>query len=263
MTNWRAALRRAVPAPLWRRLWPLRRADWYLSTKGTASRARVRALKDKHWGERCFIVGNGPSLGKTDLSLLKNEFTFGLNRIYLLRDQLGFTTTYHAVSNPLVVKQWAHEIAQVPCPKFITWAAHRMIAFTPDMMFFPTRGTPGFSTDVTRGLWVGGTVTYVAMQIAYYLGFHKVILIGVDHSFVAQGKPGSTVMAEGDDPNHFAPGYFGKGCLWQLPELETSEQAYRLAKSSYDKSGREIVDATIGGKLNVFPKVPYESCFDT
>ncbi len=259
--NVSATLRSVVPSPLWRRLWPLRRIDWYLSAEGRASRERLRALRDKHWGERCFIIGNGPSLKKTDLSLLRGEFTFGLNRIYLLFDELGFATSYYAVSNPLVVEQWPDEIARVPCPKFVTWHAHKMIDFTPNMMFYATRGTPRFYTDILQGLWVGSTVTYATMQIAYYLGFHKVILIGVDHSFASRGKPGSMVVAAGDDPNHFAPDYFGQGCRWQLPELEISEQAYRLAKAQYEASGREIVDATIGGKLNVFPKLRYESLF--
>ncbi len=31
-------------------------------------------LKDKYKGERVFVVGNGPSLNKTPLYLLKNEY---------------------------------------------------------------------------------------------------------------------------------------------------------------------------------------------
>jgi hypothetical protein len=262
MSRLGATLRTVVPASLWRRLWPLRRMDWYLSTRGRLSRRRLRALADKHRGERCFIIGNGPSLRNTDLSLLKDEATFGLNRIYLLFDELGFTTTYHAVSNPLVVQQWAGEIAELACPKFVTWDAHKMIDFASDMVFFPSRHTPGFYTAIAKGIWGGGTVTYATMQIAYYLGFHEVILVGVDHRFVAKGEPGGTVVAQGHDRNHFSPNYFGNGCRWQLPDLETSELAYRLARSQFNNSGRQILDATVGGRLNVFPKVRYERCFD-
>jgi len=88
-----------------------------------------------------------------------------------------------------------------------------------------------------------------------------VILIGVDHNFQTKGKPNETVVSEGDDPNHFNPGYFGKGFRWQLPDLETSERAYTMAREAYQKAGREILDATIGGKLQVFPKVAYDSLF--
>jgi hypothetical protein len=99
------------------------------------------------------------------------------------------------------------------------------------------------------------------MQLAFHMGFEQVILVGVDHSFVTQGKPHTEVVSQGDDPNHFSPDYFGKGFRWQLPDLETSEIAYRLARKTFESSGREILDATIGGKLTIFPKVDYLSLF--
>ena len=99
------------------------------------------------------------------------------------------------------------------------------------------------------------------MQLAYFMGFKQVILIGVDHSFTSKGTPNSTVVSTGDDPNHFNPSYFGKGFRWQLPDLETSELSYCMARDAYQKDGREILDATVGGKLTVFPKVKYDSLF--
>ena len=94
------------------------------------------------------------------------------------------------------------------------------------------------------------------------MGFHEVILIGVDHSFSTTGKPHKVVESSGDDPNHFAPNYFGKGIRWQLPDLETSEFAYRLALKNFESAGRVIRDATIGGKLQVFRKINYEALWE-
>jgi hypothetical protein len=54
---------------------------------------------------------------------------------------------------------------------------------------------------------------------------------------------------------------FGKGFRWQLPDLETSEIAYGMARSAFEADGRKVVDATVGGKLTVFPKVDYNSLF--
>jgi len=93
------------------------------------------------------------------------------------------------------------------------------------------------------------------------MGFSEVILIGVDHNFATKGKPNTTITSEGDDPNHFDPKYFGKGFRWQLPDLETSEIAYRMARNAFEADGRKVVDATVGGKLTVFPKVEYNSLF--
>jgi hypothetical protein len=99
------------------------------------------------------------------------------------------------------------------------------------------------------------------MQLAYHMGFDQVILVGVDHSFITQGKPNTEIVSQGDDPNHFSAEYFGKGFRWQLPDLETSEIAYHMARRVFEADGREIVDATIGGKLTVFPKADYSSLF--
>ncbi len=219
--------------------------------------------KNVHLGERCFILGNGPSLKKTDLAKLKGEFTFGLNRIYLLFDTIGFSTTYYVCANRLVLLQFKNEIAQrVAVPKFTVWEHFDIAADIPKMHFIYRHNCAGFYPDITKGIWGGTTVTYVAMQIAYYMGFREVILIGVDHSFSTQGKPHTKITSVGDDPNHFAPDYFGKGIQWQLPDLDTSEYAYSLAKQYYDKSGRTIRDATIGGKLQVFPKIAYKDLWD-
>jgi len=268
MSSLKIRLRDTLPAPLWDGLVSAKRAvvnerlpEWTLGRRGRASRQRMRAFRDRHRGERCFIIGNGPSLKQTDLSLLRNEVTFGLNRIYLLFQELGFSTTYLVAVNKLVIEQCSQDLVQLPCPKFINWQSRDLIGFPPDLMFLRSRREPGFYTDITRGVWEGATVTYVAMQIAYYMGFQEVILIGVDHAFSATGKPHTTVVSEGDDPNHFAPHYFGKGFRWQLPDLETSELAYGLAKEQFERAGREIVDATIGGKLQVFRKVEYLELF--
>jgi len=83
----------------------------------------------------------------------------------------------------------------------------------------------------------------------------------VDHNFTTQGPANATVVSQGDDPNHFTPGYFGKGFRWQLPDLDGSERAYHLARQAYTQAGRRVVDATVGGKLQIFPKVDYLSLF--
>lgn len=266
----RENLKALTPAPLWdfaRSSWYglQRAAQWPAAAFHPWRRESVRKLaylKDLHRGQRCFIIGNGPSLKKTDLSLLQGEFTFGLNRIYLMFPDLGFSTSYYLSVNSLVIEQCAEDIRRLPIPKFISWRAHPLIQPTADMIYLHTTYTgPKFARDARQRLWEGATVTYVALQLAYHMGFAQVILIGVDHSFSTQGQPNTTVVSQGDDPDHFDARYFGEGFRWQLPDLETSERAYRLARKAYETAGRQIVDATIGGKLAVFPKVEYESLF--
>ena len=265
MQTLRSVLKRALPAPLVR---TYRRSGSVAGTLDFAwlrasSAARLAALKHKRRGERCFIIGNGPSLGDTDLTRLRNEATFGLNRIYLLFEKMGFETTYHVCVNRLVIEQCAREIEALRMPRFLSWHSRDLIERRRGMIFVgdPYDGSLGFSRTPGRCVWEGATVTYVAMQLAYYLGYRQVVLVGVDHNFVSQGTPHEAVTSTGADPDHFDANYFGKGFRWQLPDLETSEAAYTLAKHAFEADGREIVDATVRGKLNVFRKVRYESLF--
>ncbi len=223
---------------------------------------KIKALHNTHMGERCFIIGNGPSLKETDLSKLRNEFTIGMNRFYLAFPDLGFTTSILLTINDLVIEQCAEDLRKLPIPTFVSWRGRKWIQPAENLHYLYTSyDLPRFSGNAAGRLWEGATVTFVAMQLAFYMGFKQVILIGVDHSFATQGKPNTTITSEGDDPNHFNPSYFGKGFRWQLPDLETSEIAYTMAREAYKKAGREIIDATVGGKLMIFPKVDYESLF--
>ena len=238
----------------------------YLHPWRRESIKRLAALKDIHKGKRAFIIGNGPSLKQTDLGKLRNEITFGMNRIYLAVPDLGFTTSYLCVTHDLVIEQFVNDFLALQVPQFIAWRSHRH--YNPQLpinqlptFVYTTYTGPRFSTDVRRRVWEGATVTNLALQMAYHMGIEKAILIGVDHNFASKGDANKTVVSEGDDPNHFMPNYFGKGVKWQLPDLDTSEVGYIMAREAYKKSGREILDATIGGKLTVFPKVEYNSLF--
>jgi hypothetical protein len=235
---------------------------WKYSIEGYHNQIALNEYRNIHLGERCFIIGNGPSLNKMDLSPLANEITFGLNRIYLLFDKIGFNTTYYVAINRLVLEQFWSEIEKLTMPKFVRWE-YRSYFSKPRKLLYIRRLKPSFSSDIRDGAWGGATVTYAALQIAFYMGFQQVFLIGVDHSFKTKGTPHQEVISEKDDPNHFVPNYFGKGTRWHLPDLETSESAYRKAKEQFLANGRQIFDATVGGKLDVFPKVDYQLALKT
>ena len=162
-----------------------------------------------------------------------------------------------------MIEQCAEDIQKLSMPRFVSWRSRKWLSPQDNLFFLHTTYTgPRFTKDLTKRLWESATVTYVALQAAYYLGFSTVILIGVDHNFETKGKPNTTIVSQGDDPNHFSPNYFGKGFRWQLPDLETSELGYRMAKEAFESAGRQVLDATVGGKLTIFPKIDYESLFD-
>jgi hypothetical protein len=234
---------------------------WRLDKSGRNNLKKLKSLKNKYKGKRCFILGNGPSLAKTDLKPLKKEYTFGLNRIFLLFKKMGFEPTFLVSVNRLVIEQSAKEINKTKSLKFIEWQSKEDIKGN-STVYLRTRAKQMFSKNITHGVWEGATVTYVALQIAYYLGFTEVILLGVDHSFKTKGLPHQEIVSDGNDPNHFDSKYFKKGFRWNLPDLSTSEYAYKLAKKAYEAKGRKILDATINGKLKVFSKVSYKSLLE-
>ena len=267
-------LKTIVPSPLWslardtyigmRQLPDLPAA--YLHPWRRQSMEELGELKDKYRGERCFIIGNGPSLRDTDVSNLKNEFTFGMNRIYLAFEEWGFQTTFLASVNDLVIEQCVDDFLALDMPRFFSWRSRKFFPKStssnlPNFLYTTYAGAK-FAEDIRYRVWEGATVTNVCLQLAYHMGFEQAILIGVDHSFKSKGEANKTITSDGDDPNHFDPRYFGKGFRWQLPDLDMSEVAYAMARINYERDGRQILDATIGGKLTIFDKVPYDSFFE-
>ncbi|HXA53368.1 MAG TPA: hypothetical protein VNV37_00690 [Solirubrobacteraceae bacterium] len=231
----------------------------------------MAGMRDRHLGKRAFIIGNGPSLKGMDLSPLAHEYTFGANRIYLAFDDLGFHTTFLSAIAVEIIEQFGSEMARTPCEVFMSHKYARFENLPSTVTAFLARRGPHFGTHPTRwGFYEGATVTHFSMQLAYYFGFTEVVLVGVDHSFVETGvvaaqtlpqdaddlRP-AVVVSHGDDPNHFTPGYFGKGVKWQLPDWQQMELAYTRTRATYERAGRTIVDATVGGKLTIFPKVEY------
>ncbi|MES2901349.1 MAG: 6-hydroxymethylpterin diphosphokinase MptE-like protein [Pseudomonadota bacterium] len=223
---------------------------------------RLDALKNRHIRERCVLVANGPSLNAMDLSFLKHEIVFGLNKIHLGLEKFGFYPKYYAAVNEKVIQQSAKEIHRMGCIKFIGSKGGNIVPESALTYHINTANPPArFCSDISLGVHEGWTVTYVALQIAYFLGFSEIILIGLDHRYIYDGKPNETRQLKGPDQNHFSPSYFGYGQHWDNPDLSNSEESYRIAKAHFDDNGRRIIDATVDGACEIFPKADYKKIF--
>lgn len=91
------------------------------------------------------------------------------------------------------------------------------------------------------------------MQIAFYMGFENVYLIGAGHNFQHKGNSNDEEVFQGSDVNHFDPNYFS-GQKWNLADLDGSEIAYQYSKLYFNQHNRNIFGATVDGKLEVFEK---------
>jgi hypothetical protein len=233
--------------------------EWYYKY-----RSGINQFRNCHKGEDCFIIGNGPSLKDMNLSPLKRHHTFGLNKIYLMSERgVDLNLSYLVSVNPLVIEQSAEVFEGIDCETFLSYsAAHDQVRPFKHVNYVYTRGAPyTFRGDLNQRIHEGHTVTFVAMQIAYFMGFRRVFLVGVDHSFQAEGDPNETQRMDSEDVNHFDPDYF-RGNDWQLPDLKASELSYHLARFFYRRDGRQILDATVDGELDIFPKASYEEALE-
>jgi hypothetical protein len=228
-----------------RLLWDCRLESW-------RSRSKLRELKNTKQGERAVILCNGPSLNNVDFEKLENIYTFGLNKINLLFSRTQFRPSAVVAVNPYVIEQNAEFYNETEIPLFLDSVAIKHVQSKESVAFLHSANSRNFARDCSMSVFQGYTVTFVAMQLAFHMGFERVALVGCDHSFSSKGPANKAVVSGDKDPDHFDSNYFAGGQPWQLPDLLQSEISYMLAKEAYEVAGREIVNATDGGKLEVF-----------
>lgn len=232
---------------------------WDRQPEARDSRRKLAGWKDRHRGQRAVILCNGPSLLKSNLDLLDGIFTFGMNKINLLFDRSTFRPSCIVAVNRLVIEQNRDFYNATTMPLFLDHSATRLgIVNAPHVHFLHGCATRRFARDCGFSIYQGYTVTYVALQLAFHMGFTEVALIGADHNFATQGPPNQTVTAGDSDPNHFDPRYFANGVPWQLPDLAESELSYIMARDVFAAFGRRVVNATVGGKLDIFERESLE-----
>lgn len=231
------------------------RLKWDLNPVARSSRKKLREWHNRYGGKKAVILCNGPSLLKSDLELLKGTFTFGLNKINLLFDKSAFRPSCIVAVNKHVIEQNREFFNTTATPLFIDSAALQLgVANAAHVHFLHSINHRRFARDCSLSIYQGYTVTYVALQLAFHMGFSDVALIGADHYFSTPGKPNQTVNSGAKDPNHFDPNYFAGGVPWQLPDLAESELSYIMARDTFTAFGRRVVNATEGGHLEIFER---------
>ncbi|MBQ5752187.1 MAG: DUF115 domain-containing protein [Bacteroidaceae bacterium] len=214
------------------------------------SRRRLRALKNVHSGERCFIIGNGPSLTNEDLIRLmkRGEYTFACNSLIKLFNEIPFRPTYYFAQDNKIILDNKSEIEAYNGTCFIKShyaRRYHIKGATYYNMLFPQ--PIKFSTQIPHVVYSGQTVTYSMMQFAAYMGFKEIYLIGVDCNYSAGN---SVITAE----SYFNPKLFNSSRSYAAPEIDTNLLAYACARKVCDKLGIKVYNATRGGKLELFER---------
>lgn len=226
-------------------------------------------LKKLHKDKRCFIIGNGPSLKPDDLELLNNEITFGTNRIYGIYNKTKWRPTYYCIQdymlindliNDIIPKTKESKIRFFPINNYLKH--YKILNRQKNIKYFylnikgfnPT--LPNFSEDISKEVFEGQTITYTALQIAIYMGFKEIYLLGIDHSYsIEENKNG---VIEHKNTTDYFNGAPTDGITKRPYNIDNTTLAYIAARRYAEKIGVKIYNATRGGKLDVFERIDFE-----
>lgn len=220
----------------------------------------IADFENIHKGETALVIGNGPSLDKTPLEQLAAKYkSFGANKIYDSYTHPDFIPTYWTCVDTLMMEDCITMVNTHP--------EFNPIKFVPRE--FPIKGAnllnvkigQPFSLKADEYVVLGGTVTMVNLQLAYYMGFTTVLLVGVDHRYPRRsmdGAPGSQFIGDGIDEGHFRSkhgAYFENGKRYNRPELAaTGGVSYPIARQAYEQAKRKIINLTPHTALEAFEK---------
>lgn len=222
----------------------------------------LQGMRGRFAGRRCFILSTGPSLTLADLELLEDEITFGVNSLALSFKATTWRPTFYGIQDPHAFASLRDSIEAAGLgPIFVADRIARGRAFRrvslPNAVPFPLdlmgHLTPRrtlstrFSADCFLRVYDGYSVTYSMIQLAAYLGFAEIYLLGADCDFSGPAK-------------YFEPADYttraGAGVYRGMPQKLAV--AYSEAKRYCDAAGIRLVNATRGGKLDLLPRQSLE-----
>lgn len=241
--------------------------NWDTTKDNLAIAKRIHRFKNTHRGEDCVVIGNGPSLRIEDLTELHRLGipTFACNRVYLAFDKTQWRPTYYFMSDKKLIEQFDGVVPEVPSNR--TFFPKRYRGRIENGMFyneleFDYEKEGRFSLDAAKGIYPGGSVTTEMLQFAYYMGFRRIYLIGVDFSYaVTQKLDGRTYKYQGEN-NYFIKDYMKPGEVADMPNVNANLMAFQAAKEAIENAGRTVCNATRGGKLEVFKRVDLDELFE-
>lgn len=247
------------------------------------NRKKIKRLRNRFKGERCFIIGNGPSLNENDLDLIKDEYCFGQNLIYKIYPKTKWRPSFYCVQDFGILSEMGDDFSDAVQDSqcvFVRMFGYsrtkeRLSSLMHKVYYVPlycksvddikSLELMGFSTDASKYLVDGDTVTYMSMQLAAYMGFERIYLLGMDFNFPLIVDLDDNLVSESNVAAHFyetAEAYKDKikddGKQHGMPR-EIQLNAYNSAKKYAEKSGKiSIYNSTRGGMLEVFDRIELE-----
>jgi len=223
---------------------------------------KLTKLKGCGSGKRCFIIGNGPSLKTSDLDKLVNEDCFAANEIYKIFDSTKWRPKFFLIKDRYS-KTSGEKVDQLEVGTvFLSdyYLRYHDVKRT-DIICLHERYALNemkipFSDNIERCFYSAATVTYGLMQIAMYLGYMEVYLIGFDHDYSFEFDKVGNVVRTGTENTHFFDDEIPEDIIANVFGMT---KAYEAFKRYADEHGIIVRNATHGGRLEVFERVNLDS----
>lgn len=218
----------------------------------------LRQLKGQYQGKRCFITCTGPSLTIQDLEALKNEYVFGMNSICLIHKQTKWKPDFFGIQDKNVFDKVKEALLSTDNGICFAPYSFKKRYNTPDnWIYFHTSGSyhlyemgyetrffAKFSDDCYNTVYDGYSITYSIMQLAVYMGFDELYLIGADCSYLGEKQ-------------HFIE-HGNSNPAFEAGATKRLYASYGEAKKYAEAHGIKIVNVTRGGCLELFPRETLE-----
>lgn len=239
------------------------------------SKEKIKKYKNLYSGKRCFVIGNGPSLTGQDLDKLCNEITFAANRIYYMFDKTKWRPNFYCVQDTAVAKDMDEDLlicSSAAEATFIRMKSYKGIKkiynriknviLIPIYISTSVKNTQ-FSDKADKYIYDGWTVTYMSIQMAAYMGFSEIYLLGVDFNYpLLRDIKGNVYKIDRTIAAHFYETARDNKNRIDTMHTERNLAYYTIADQYGKNSGKfRIYNSTRGGKLEVFERVDFDSLF--
>lgn len=259
-------MKRMIKAPFMNIVRVIRLAAFQFSS----DHKKLKSLREKYEGETCFIVGNGPSLTVEDLEKLKDKHCFAFNRIYEIYDKTNWRPEFYMVLDNDVMRTVAKNISRLDSKFKLLNVMGKTMGIKGDnsTIFFCSYGPykvkefiyikKRISEDVSKYISLNYSVTGAAIETAIYLGFKEIVFVGMDHNYSRYidkdgvGHCDDSVKDYSLMTKHDFVYFIYKDAL---------ESCFKCYREYCESHNIRIVNATRGGKLDVFERVDLDDYF--
>lgn len=238
----------------------------------------ISSLENIGLGKRIFLVGNGPSLNDMNLDLLEGEDSMAMNRINLLYPNTKWRPNYYLFCSSNCEhgewgKKWSNSILNacseektIPIiwKKFQSSIQRNGGGILPEKTIWLNSMSENkigsdlqFSTNAFERLDKSGTTMNVALQLAYYMNYEEVYIIGCDSNWITAKN---TMKTEEGDINHFHPDYHafigdGNHEFWRMNTTHLTASKY------FKNAGKKIYNAGYNSAITAYEKKNFDELF--